>query len=116
MELEKTWPIMSLAEANANLTGPGAPYEIEEVVIGGVATRIWKNAPPTLRDLFLMARTFGPRTFAVYEDERATYEAFARATLTLAAGCSAEASRKGDRVAWSCATCRNGPSPSSPAC
>src|SRR5258707_622636 len=26
MELEKTWPMMSLAEANAHLTRPGAPY------------------------------------------------------------------------------------------
>jgi long-chain acyl-CoA synthetase len=99
MELEKTWPIMSLAEANANLTGPGAPYEIEEVVIGGVATRIWKNAPLTLRDLFLVGRSFGPRTFAVYENDRPTYEAFARATLALAAELERQGVQKGDRVA-----------------
>jgi long-chain acyl-CoA synthetase len=99
MEFKKTWPVMSLAEAHALLTGPGAPYEMDEVVIGGVATRIWKNVPPTLRDVFLMGRSFGPRTFVVYENDRATYEAFARATLAFAAELRRQGVQKGDRVA-----------------
>jgi long-chain acyl-CoA synthetase len=99
MERKKTWPVMSLAEAHALLTSPGAPYEMDEVVIGGVATRIWKNVPPTLRDLFLLARSFGPRTFVVYENDRATYEAFARATLAFAAELQRQGVQKGDRVA-----------------
>jgi long-chain acyl-CoA synthetase len=99
MELKKTWPVMSLAEANALLTSPGAPYEMDEVVIGGVVTRTWKNVPPTLRDLFLLGRSFGPRTFVVYENDRATYEAFARATLAFAAELQRQGVQKGDRVA-----------------
>ena len=59
MEFKKTWPVMSPAEAHALLTSPGAPYEMDEVVIRGVATRTWKNVPPTLRDLFLLGRSFG---------------------------------------------------------
>src|SRR5258708_21809465 len=99
MVLKKAWPVVSLAEAHALLTGPGAPYEMEDVVIRGGAMRIWKNAPPTLRDLFLLGRSFGPRTFVVYEDDRTPYEAFARATLALAADLQRQGVQKGDRVA-----------------
>jgi long-chain acyl-CoA synthetase len=99
MALEKTWPVMSLAEAHALLTAPGARYEMDDVVIRGVATRIWKNAPPTLRDLFVLGRSFGSRTFVVHEGDRTTYEAFARATLALAAELQRQGVQKGDRVA-----------------
>jgi long-chain acyl-CoA synthetase len=46
----KAFPAISLAEANAALTRPGSPFEIEERTIRGVRTRVWKNAPPTLRN------------------------------------------------------------------
>ena len=45
----KPWPVMSIAEAHAIITGPGMPCEMEELVIRGVKTRVWKNAPPSLR-------------------------------------------------------------------
>jgi long-chain acyl-CoA synthetase len=89
---------MSIAEAHAQLTAPGARFEIEEKVIRGIPTKVWKNAPPTLRDVFLNGRKFD-REFIVYEDDRATYEAFARATITLARRLQAEGVEKGDRVA-----------------
>ena len=93
------WPVMAIAEAHARLTGPGQRFEMEKKVIRGVAQRVWKNAPPTLRDIFLNGRTFGAREFLVYEDDRATYEAFARATIALARQLQADGVRKGDRVA-----------------
>ncbi|MBJ7413199.1 MAG: acyl--CoA ligase [Phenylobacterium sp.] len=95
----KTWPVMSVAEAHAKLTAPGAPFEIEEKVIRGVPTRTWKNAPPTLRDVFVNGRRFAEREFLVYEDDRATFDSFARATLTLAHRLQADGVKKGDRVA-----------------
>ena len=93
------WPVMSIAEAHAKLTGPGAPFEIEEKMIRGVRTRTWKNAPPTLRDVFLGGLRFRDREFLVYDDERATFDSFARATLTLAHRLLADGVTKGDRVA-----------------
>ncbi len=93
------WPAMSVAEAHRLLTAPGQPFEMETIPIRGVATRVWKNAPPTLQEVFLQGRTFGPRTFLVYESDRATFEGFARATLTLAQALIAEGVKKGDRVA-----------------
>ena len=78
------WPVMSLAQAHAQLTAPGQRFEIEEKPIRGIMTRTWKNAPPTLRDIFLNGRTFKDREFLVYETDRATFESFARATIALA--------------------------------
>ncbi|HEY2357452.1 MAG TPA: class I adenylate-forming enzyme family protein, partial [Phenylobacterium sp.] len=96
---ESTWPVMTIAEAHARLTAPGERFEIEEIPIRGIATKVWKHAPPTLRDVFLNARSFPDREFLVYDDDRATYEAFARATITLARRLQADGVRKGDRVA-----------------
>ncbi|WP_411287656.1 class I adenylate-forming enzyme family protein [Phenylobacterium sp.] len=90
---------MSIAQAHAQLTAPGARFEMETLSICGIDTRVWKNAPPTLRHVFLNGRAFADREFLVYEDDRATYEAFARATLTLAHRLQADGVKKGDRVA-----------------
>ena len=49
---------MSIKEAHALLTAPGAPCEMEEVVIRGIPTRVWKNVPPTLRDTLVAARAY----------------------------------------------------------
>ena len=93
------WPVMSLAQAHAQLTAPGQRFEIEEKPIRGIMTRTWKNAPPTLRDIFLNGRTFKDREFLVYETDRATFESFARATIALAHQLQADGVKKGDRVA-----------------
>ena len=90
---------MSIAQANALLTAPGAPFEMETKVIRGIETRVWKNAPPTLRDELVMSRAFGPRDFLVYDDERASFDAFHRAVATLAAALIKDGVTKGDRVA-----------------
>jgi long-chain acyl-CoA synthetase len=96
----KPWPVMSLAEADALLNKPGSPFEWEEIDIRGVKTRVWKNAPPTLRDIFLRGRaSFAARPFVVYQDERTTFEGFARAALTIAQRLTQEGVQKGDRVA-----------------
>ena len=79
--IEMTWPEMSLQAAHALMTAPGTAFEMEERVLHGVRQRVWKNGPQTLRDVFLAGRVHGAKTFLVYEDERATFEAFARATL-----------------------------------
>ncbi len=93
------WPVMSIAEAHQRLTAKGERFEIEEIPIRGIITKVWKNAPPTLRDVFLNARAFPEREFLVYDDERATFEAFARATITLARQLQSDGVKKGDRVA-----------------
>ena len=93
------WPAMSIAQAHALLTQPGSPFEMEEVVIRGVALRAWKNAPPALRDVLVASRAFGDRIFLVHEDERVSFEAFFRAVSALARELQAQGVVKGDRVA-----------------
>jgi long-chain acyl-CoA synthetase len=95
----RSFPAMSIAEAHRRLTAPGARFEMEERTIRGVPLRVWKNAPPTLRDVFLNARAFGARECLVYEDDRASYEAFARAALTFSHELVRVGVHKGDRVA-----------------
>ncbi len=95
----KPWPAVSLAEAHALMTAPGTQFEMEEVLIRGVPTRVWKNAPGTLRDIFLAGRAHGDKTFLVYEGDRATFESFSRAALAVAHALLAEGVQKGDRVA-----------------
>jgi long-chain acyl-CoA synthetase len=93
------WPAMSIAQAHALLTAPGSPLEMEEVVIRGVPTRTWKNAPPSLRAVVEVSRAFADRVFLVHEDERVTFEAFHRAVAALAEVLAADGVVKGDRVA-----------------
>jgi len=90
---------MSIAQAHALLTAPGSPLEMEEVVIRGVPTRTWKNAPPSLRAVVEVSRAFRDRVFLVHEDERVTFEAFHRAVAVLAEVLAAYGVVKGDRVA-----------------
>ena len=55
-----TWPVISVREAHAQLTEPGARFELEEIEVRGRKTRTWKNAPPTLRDVFVAACAHRP--------------------------------------------------------
>jgi long-chain acyl-CoA synthetase len=90
---------MSIAQAHALLTAPGQPFEMEEVVIHGVPTRTWKNAPASLRAVAEMSAAHGEKVFIVYEEERVTFEAFRRAVAAFAEVLTADGVVKGDRVA-----------------
>ena len=93
------WPAMSMAQAEALLTAPGARFEITTIHIRGVPTRVWKNAPPSLPALIGAARAHGERLFTIYEDERVSYEATYRAVATLAAHLRTLGIGRGNRVA-----------------
>jgi long-chain acyl-CoA synthetase len=98
-QLPPGWPAMSIQQANALITAPGSPAEVEELEIRGVRTRVWKNLPPSLRAVVEASRAHGERIFLVYEDERVSFEAFHRAVAGLAAELAAQGVAKGDRVA-----------------
>ncbi|MGF1454047.1 MAG: class I adenylate-forming enzyme family protein [Alphaproteobacteria bacterium] len=63
---------MTRIEALKLLTAPGEPYELMEVDLYGHPCRAFRNAPPTLRDLFESTRS--DLDFIVFEDERLTFE------------------------------------------
>ncbi|MGH9301146.1 MAG: class I adenylate-forming enzyme family protein [Acidimicrobiales bacterium] len=75
---------LSIAEANAILTAPGQMFEMDEVEIRGIATRVWKNAPTSLRDVLVLSRAHADATYIVYEDERITFEEHFLAAAALA--------------------------------
>ena len=58
----------------AQVTGPGQIFELVEGEVRGVKMPVFKNAPPSLRELFASARTRGDRDFLVYEDERWSFD------------------------------------------
>jgi long-chain acyl-CoA synthetase len=97
--MPSTFPALSLAAAHAALTAPGSPFEMEERDIRGIKTRVWKDAPPTLREAFMAGRAHKDKTFLVYRDERASFEGLARAALAIAETLRAQGLEKGDRVA-----------------
>jgi long-chain acyl-CoA synthetase len=91
---------LSIEEAVAALTAPGAPFEMEEKIVRGIPTRVWKNAPASLRAIFETSRGHGDQPFLVYEEERLSYAEHYRCTSALArALVDRFRLRKGDRVA-----------------
>jgi long-chain acyl-CoA synthetase len=64
---------LSYDEVYAAVTGPGQPFELVDQVIDGADYRVFKHAPPTLRQVFAGARG-ETSTFLVYEDERWTFD------------------------------------------
>ena len=90
----------SIAEATAQLTAPGQQFEMEEVEIRGIPTRVWKNAPNTLRDILERSRKHGGAAFLVYEDERISFDEHYRAAAALATQLTDRFGvAKGERVA-----------------
>src|SRR5262245_45466539 len=91
---------VTIAEATAALTAPGAPFEMEEAVIGGLTYRVWKSTPNDLRVVFDEMRAHGDKDYIVYEDDRLTYAGAVRASATLAHLLRDKYGvKKGDRVA-----------------
>jgi long-chain acyl-CoA synthetase len=93
------FPAMSIEDAHRRMAAPGSMLEVEEKVIRGARIKTWKNAPPTLAEVFAMSQFFGDRTYMVNDDERVTFDAHRRAVARLAARLVADGVAKGDRVA-----------------
>jgi long-chain acyl-CoA synthetase len=75
---------LTRAEATARLTGPGGDFEIARVTIRGVETKVWKNAPRSLREVLAASAAHGDQTFLVYEDERLTFAEHLRSAAAFA--------------------------------
>jgi long-chain acyl-CoA synthetase len=98
MAAQAGWPALSIERANELLTQPGSPFEIEDRVVRGVPMKVWKNAPPTLRDIWALGLAHGDREFLINGDERVTFDAFNRAVIAFAHELRRGGVQKGDRV------------------
>ena len=100
------------------LTAPGAAFEIIEVEVRGHALRAFKNAPPSVRDLWLSTAAYAERPYLIYDGEAITYAEAHKIVASTAAWLFAQGVRPGDRVAiamrnfpewllvyWACVSC-----------
>ena len=80
------------------LSAPGMPLEMTSVEIYGETRRAYKNAPPSLRELF--AQNLSDETFLVFEEERYSFNDTWRLASAIGNGLVKEYGiKKGDRVA-----------------
>jgi long-chain acyl-CoA synthetase len=87
-------------EARAQLTSPGAEFELENRELYGRQIRSFKNGPHTLRQLF--AESVSDLDFFVYESERYTFkDTFEKASQIAHLLIDEYGVQKGDRVAIS---------------
>lgn len=88
-----------LKQAWAQLTAPGAPFEVTLTEVRGVKVRTYLQAPANLRDLWLASAGFHDRDYLVYRDERWTYGEVHSQVAAIANYLVAKGVGPGDRVA-----------------
>ena len=89
-ELDRAW---------RELSAPGAQFEMETRDIRGEPTRVFRNAPATVRDLWLPTASFAERDYMVFEGERVTYGDAHRVAASVANWLLDAGIRCGDRIA-----------------
>ncbi len=99
--LPDNWPVMTIEQANAALAASESPLKLGDAVVDGVPMKVYVNAPPTIASILQFADASHPeREFLIYQDERVTFGAFARAVEHFAkALVDTYGVEKGDRVA-----------------
>ena len=91
---------MTFLEANAAVTGPGQIFELIDAEVLGVKTRVFKNSPAHLGQLFAGSRAHGDKPFLVYENETFTFtQAMDRIDALASLLVNVYGVKKGDRVA-----------------
>ncbi len=96
---DSTTSTTSIHEVTSQLTASGQPFEMEEILIRGVPTRVWKNAPHNLKTVLDLSRGHGDKDYLVYEDERTSFEEHYRAAAAISRGLHSRFGvQKGERV------------------
>ena len=72
-------------QAVAQLTAPGAPFEVIETHYDGIPLKSYKNAAATLIEFMAPGRAFGDSLFVQYPNQALTFDAFWQATDALTA-------------------------------
>lgn len=88
-----------LKKAREELTGPGGPFEIVRADILGQKLLTYKNAPPSIREVWLSTTQFADRPYLIYGDERLTYADSHKLVNATAAWLAAQGVKPGDRIA-----------------
>jgi acyl-coenzyme A synthetase/AMP-(fatty) acid ligase len=98
--------MMSLAEIEAELTGPGGPFEIVEEEVLGVPMAVCKSRPPSLRALLEGSVARGEAEYIICDDRRITFARHAKLVASVAKAFRERYGvQRGDRVAILAANC-----------
>ena len=98
--------MQTLEEIRANLTGPGAPFEIVEESVLGETMRVLKNRKPSLRHLLAESAQRGDVEYLVHGDRRITFAEHVGLVASVARGLQERYGvGHGDRVAILAANC-----------
>ena len=79
-------------------TAPGAPFELIETQVRGVACRTFRNAPRSLAELYRAARAHDEKVCAVMDGVHLTYRELFSQAAVLAAQLRAEGVDQGTHV------------------
>ena len=87
-----------LRRAREELTGPGGQFEIIEAPVLGNTLRVFKHAPPSVREVWLASAAFAERPYLIYEGEQLTYAQTHAQVAAVAAWLFDQGLRPGDRA------------------
>jgi len=81
------------------LIAEGAPFHVEEIEVRGTPMRVYSEAPPSLREVWLASAAHGDSEYLVYNDERWTYNKAHEDVAAIAHWLQQQGVSRGDRVA-----------------
>ena len=87
-----------LRRAREELTGPGGQFEIIEAPVLGNTLKVFKHAPPSVREVWLASAAFAERPYLIYEGEQLTYAQAHAQVAAVAAWLFDQGLRPGDRA------------------
>ncbi|WP_432470410.1 class I adenylate-forming enzyme family protein [Amphritea sp. HPY] len=91
--------VAQVAQANAQLTASGAPFELTEVSVRGELLPVYKHAPQSLAEVISSARRDDDDCFMVYQEQRWSFAQFYSRVDALASWFAEQGIEPGQRVA-----------------
>lgn len=88
-----------VAAIQAQLTAPGAPFELDTIETEQGASRVYRNAASNLIDVIRQARRDDDECFMVYQEDRWSFQRFYAHVDALASWMYCAGVKQGDRVA-----------------
>ncbi len=82
-----------------SLTSKGAAFHWEEIEVRGSPMRVYSEAPPSLREIWLSSAAFTTNDYLVFLEERWTYDEAHREVAAIANWLRNQGVNSGDRVA-----------------
>ena len=81
------------------LTSKDARFEVKEIEVRGSNMRVYANAPPSLREVWLASAAHADNDYLIFGDERWTYAQAHRDVASIANWLASQGLDQGDRVA-----------------